>query len=515
MRRTLPLAFLLTLALTGSAHAGSYDVRACDDTVAAGANNSWTLLNDDPATLGASETCNAYAWPPRLRVFDRIPGPPDVPAGKSIRWRFAAPLGATITALNGDFSLSRQLADSYSPFLRTAEGTLLLACPGPGSCTAGHSVQEGPWSLSTSSLELGVRCDGATVCTTGYGQHRVEASASYVTVTLSESEAPSLTPPTGALWAGGYVPRSGSVTFGATDDVSGIRKARLYVDGALAATATQSCDFTLARPCADRPEMTLTPPALADGSHTVQVAAVDAARNETRGAARSITVDNAAPAAPHDLRVSGNDATYVVTWTNPGGQVAPLTDALVRVCDPTFACTTRTVPAAAQQATFTPAALGTYTVAVWLRDAAGNEDQANAAAVSFNRSAPPPTSAPTPGGSSTPPSAPGSRPAVPPMSDRVPAKLTIHQARRRGRRVTVTGTLRPATRGRLSVTYRAQLRGRMKTLRRSATVSGGRWQATLTLGPALAHARTGRVTVRFAGSSTTRAASASTTITPR
>src|SRR5215218_6053102 len=164
MRRTLPVALLLTLALSPSAHAGTYDVHACDDTVAGGANNSWTLLNDDPTTLGASETCNAYAWPPQLRAFDRIPGPPDVPAGKSIRWRFSAPAGATITALNGEFSLSRQLADSYSPFLRTAQGTLLMSCPGPGSCTTGHALQDEPWNLSTSSLEIGVRCDSASAC---------------------------------------------------------------------------------------------------------------------------------------------------------------------------------------------------------------------------------------------------------------------------------------------------------------------------------------------------------------
>ena len=74
-----------------------------------------------------------------------------------------------------------------------------------------------------------------------------------------------------------------------------------------------------------------------NGTRTVQVAAVDAAGNETRSAARSIVVDATAPGAPGDLATSvgsrwQTSPDFSVTWRHPAGQVAPIDIAHWTLC---------------------------------------------------------------------------------------------------------------------------------------------------------------------------------------
>jgi hypothetical protein len=84
------------------------------------------------------------------------------------------------------------------------------------------------------------------------------------------------------------------VSFDASD-ASGIAAVRLYVDGGQAQSSLRSCDFTYAKPCADvtAASFTLDTTELSNGSHTIQVAAVDAAGNDQRSLAQTITVNNA------------------------------------------------------------------------------------------------------------------------------------------------------------------------------------------------------------------------------
>ena len=100
---------------------------------------------------------------------------------------------------------------------------------------------------------------------------------------------------------------------------------------------------------------------------------------------QTVQVDTVAPAAPHSLAVAGGedwrrDNGFDLTWENPAQAHAPIVGATVVL----------TKSGSASQSTYYPGnsltsiedvevpSFGDWTAAVYLRDAAGNETQANA-----------------------------------------------------------------------------------------------------------------------------------------
>src|SRR4051812_4117585 len=90
------LAGCLALA-PAAARAGSYEVASCG--AAHGVNRAWTPFNGDPPSLRAEDSCASIAGGPEDGLFaaDRIPGPPNTPAGQEAGWRLTAPPGTRIT----------------------------------------------------------------------------------------------------------------------------------------------------------------------------------------------------------------------------------------------------------------------------------------------------------------------------------------------------------------------------------------------------------------------------------
>jgi thermitase len=132
------------------------------------------------------------------------------------------------------------------------------------------------------------------------------AGTTPISVTVSNGPADT-TPPTvsiGAPVAGATVSGTSTVSATAADDV-GVAKVELYVDGALYATDT-SAPYSFAW------NTTLS----ADGSHTLQVVAADAAGNSA-STARTVTVANHVNQAP----VAVNDAFGAPSW--PKGKYTP------------------------------------------------------------------------------------------------------------------------------------------------------------------------------------------------
>ncbi len=78
------------------------------------------------------------------------------------------------------------------------------------------------------------------------------------------------------------------------------------MDGFERGAAVRMCDFTLVVPCTNEPGATiaLDTRTIADGSHQLSVVAEDAALNVS-SMARTIVVDNGAPAAPADVTLEG------------------------------------------------------------------------------------------------------------------------------------------------------------------------------------------------------------------
>jgi hypothetical protein len=211
------------------------------------------------------------------------------------------------------------------------------------------------------------------------------------TVTLSDPTRPTLSAPSGSLWgpgeAGGFHKGSESVTVSADDVGGGVASIVMSIDERPVETYTAPCNFTFAQPCpSSTGAQTLTLPTtqLSDGTHTLTLVATDAAGNQSIVASQEITVQNSAPPPPVALSATATQtggSTFTATWSDPTGQLAPITGALYQVCPASGsgACTTPASASATGPATVTVPGVGSWSIAVWLTNAAGNSSPANAA----------------------------------------------------------------------------------------------------------------------------------------
>jgi hypothetical protein len=247
--------------------------------------------------------------------------------------------------------------------------------------------------LSAHELSLGIVCQAPAEdeCVTGATEHKVWAAMYGATVTLSDPTPPTQSAPSGALWgpgeAGGFHKGTESVAVAAQDVGGGVASIVLSVDGRPMETYTAPCNFTFAQPCpSSTVTQTLTLPTtqLSDGKHTLTLVATDAAGNQSNVASEEITVDNSAPPAPVGLSASPTQTgspTFTVTWSDPQEQIAPITGAIYQVCPASGsgACSAPAAAPAAGPATVTVPGPGSWSIAVWLSNAAGNASPANAA----------------------------------------------------------------------------------------------------------------------------------------
>ncbi len=135
--------------------------------------------------------------------------------------------------------------------------------------------------------------------------------------------------------------------------------------------------------------LTLPTTTLTDGTHTLTLAAIDAAGNESVVTSKEVTIDNNPPPPPVGLTATPTQtgsSTFVATWTDPSGDPAPITAATYQVCPASGsgACSTPATAPAAGPATVTVPSPGTWTLAVWLTDAAGNNSAITAADITLS-----------------------------------------------------------------------------------------------------------------------------------
>jgi hypothetical protein len=248
-------------------------------------------------------------------------------------------------------------------------------------------------------------------------------------------------------------------------DVTGIRAFHIVVDGAPVATsrAERSCDYSRTVPCTNPPapvEVTLDTAQLADASHQVQVGALDAAANEARSVAQTVTVDNHAPSAPTGLTSSvqsrlASSRVIALSWANPGGQVAPIAKARWLVCRKTSTeCVSGSTPVSGPSTRIVGVRLatpGTWVASVYLVDAAGNGSPADAA-----------------------------KTTIPYL---LSPRLRIVRALRAGRAPTVlvSGRIAREATGAIRVKYSAVVRGRTRTLSRATRGRDGSWRVRFRL----------------------------------
>jgi hypothetical protein len=278
-------------------------------------------------------------------------------------------------------------------------------------------------------------------------------------VTLSDPSAPTITEPSGALWHSAAFHRgTETASFGGTDN-TGILEADVVVDGLQRTIDRGSCDFSRPIPCpataAPTPH-TLDTRTLRDGSHQLQAVVKDAAGNPATAGPIAIAIDNTAPGPPEGLAVAPHgDGTYDTTWTNPTGQVAPITVAHFQLCPsgggPCGAEQTSSHENVSSLNGLRPGP-GAWNLRLWLEDAAGNAGNANAA-----------------------------------------AKLDRHQ------RLTVRGQAAGDLSDKIDIRYRYRARRHLRSLTKRAGVHHGRFVAHLKLPVAARRARKGTLTASYPG----------------
>jgi hypothetical protein len=385
----LTLASVAAVALLAApgASAGTYAVSACSPINSAG---SWQPVNTFSSGLTVGNRCGGLATGPNepqgptdegaLFAEDGANIKAETPNGAEAGWSFTAPTGTSIASLTYWRSLHAYDQQSLVPGLWTGEGATLESCQSQpeGTHECNSLNNQGPKTftgLHVSSLFFGVRCNlvgGGEYCASSGGlNHFAQADLYSTSVTLSEASSPTISAVSGAGWSGGYLSGEVPLTVSASD-YSGIAGVEVRSSlGAALATAPQSCDYYDAVPCPNLSQtiVILNTAAASDGTQTFILQVKDAAGNVTTVTSQSVTVDNHGPGAPTGLTATLDGAQVVLSWSNPASPPVPLAEGYVQLCQ--AACGAPLAVASSGPARIATPPTGTYTVHLYLTDAAG------------------------------------------------------------------------------------------------------------------------------------------------
>ena len=519
--------FAGVLPAAAPAAIGSYEVSACNYAPGA-VNNSWAWATTDPSQPshyaehancpyrlgGSGGTADQEGG---LSTTDALGLVSGAPPGTGAGWTFTAPTDTTIAAIAYERYLGHEndTSNSWSPALR-ADGSIVpgetctVTFPSVGCLVGGPPGKGGAPSvitgLSAHQLTFGVVCQvpSPETCVTGATEYSVWAAMYGAKVTISDPTPPTLSAPSGALWepgaSGGFHKGTESVTVSAQDAGGGVQSIVLSADGHPAETYSASCDFTFAQPCplsTGAQTLTLPTTELSDGTHTLTLVATDAADNQSTVASEQVTVENNPPPPPVGLAAIATPAggsTFTVTWSDPAGQVAPITAATYQVCPASGsgACSAPVAVPAEGPATVTVPGPGTWTLAVWLTNAAGNGSPANAAHTTLTVPAGGAGGGSSGGGGSGGSGAGGDSGGGSPSS-----KTTIRVSEALHGRELVVHVSGPAT-GKVRVSFTGRLAGRtVASGVKTVALKRGRLTATFKLGPRTAAHATIRVSARL------------------
>jgi hypothetical protein len=378
------------LAVTSDARAGTYDVYACDPNHGGGAAPSFGG-SADPGHTAYADCPNGDGIVARSAWDGGTSG-----AFQGAHEIFDAPPGTIVDSIHGYVALERPNCEwSVGVWASDGDlgGSMLYGLP-PESGGCGVTAIAPVWvdlAVGHSRVRLSAAC-GAVSCPRtqvmegGYGV--ASAKLNDARVTVRDDVVPVIGNWQGGLWSDGWIGGTQQISFDANDG-AGIQSASVLLDGAPVETAANACDFTQRAPCPNE-QMTRVvdvSQAKPDGDHSVTLQATDTAGN-TSQVSHTVHVDNTPPAPPSGVAVDGGDGwratnSFVVRWSNPAPDGAPITSARYKVCP---VATGAECVRGSQDGdgidhlddVKVPRA-GDWTLSVWLRDAAGNEREDAAA----------------------------------------------------------------------------------------------------------------------------------------
>jgi hypothetical protein len=393
------LALALLLAMASEARAGRYAVAQCGWFVDADAD--WA-----DTTGGLKFRPDAFCVPPpgadpfdgaHTKSFTRD-GQATVSGTRYARWRWTAPPGTTITQFRGTWwhalhdGMEQRVGavnwgGGFEPF-RVGSTTDVT----PQEFVVGFPVP-------VAAIEDRLLCARAEAksCSLDPGSW---SALRAVTITLEDGSAPGATIG-GDLVAGGWLRGNRTAAIVATDFGSGARFGETVLDGTRVGVTEFICAKASIggqwrgirmRPCLTTAggTQTIATTAFSDGPHTVWACSADFAENTGCSPRHTVLIDNNPPAHPRSAAVTGEEGwrrvnEFDLAWENPGqGPASPIAGAGWQLSGPGgFDGGARFAPGAGRtslQDVSAPAS-GAYSLRVWLRDEAGNEDPASAVSI--------------------------------------------------------------------------------------------------------------------------------------
>jgi hypothetical protein len=532
---------------------GGFVIQSCGET---GSAEGWTeTVNNAPSHVATGINCppsnldgGGVYQQAGLWVTERLgrDGGTEAVPGDRAELAFSALAGTTITRVRWYREVFKNSDNSWHQYTALdSSGNVVDECDYDAHVDTVCAVGDVDWhpndgnfdynsrsyadlqNLAATRVIAGLTCRDfgpPHVCGGGFSLVNAEVQIFSAFFTIADGDAPDVGTPSGDAWTtNAYVNGTVPVTLSSTD-LTGIRETRAYVDGQLVATTPRSCSYTRPRPCTDEPGATVDVPTggLADGPHTLQVAAVDAAGNETRVTRSTpLRVDNQAPAAPVGLSspaATSQTNDFEASWALPADQGVPIVAARYQLCQASSCGPVQTAPSLTAVSGLALPAPGIGTLRVWLVDASAHENAAAPATLTLTYAPPlpppPSTQTPSPPPTTTPTTTTPAPPPPPPLL-KAPAKLKLTTLRRAGRTVTIAGTLTAKASGRVTIRYRVRSHGKTHTLSKRVTIRRHAFRTSLRLTPTYAAQRTATVTVSYAGDADTAPQSRTTTLHTR
>ncbi len=374
------------------AHAGVYDVHACD--AAGGINNSW-VPNTTHTGLAAYAECPSAGNPNRGIVTRNVVQPASwsVPGGLGAQAFFYAPEGTAIIGIQASYWFHREYA-GYMVGLSNGSQQLKGCGTGGSPCevrSAGEYIPVPPsWVIYIETFCAMGPCPTDSTGDPTHNYLRGRAILYSASVRLEDGVAPRITSPSGSLWSDGWKRGTQAVAFEA-DDNTGIQSARLLIGEREVAQRAKACDYTRTVPCPQGgDELRVETDALrSDGAHVARIQVTDAAGNVSE-ISRAVLIDNAPPDPPQELTLDGGEAwrslnDFDVRWKLPAQNTgAPIAGAEYELCLPNGTACIRGHKDGRDLSSLSDLkvpAPGEYVLKLWLRDEAGNQDARLAAPV--------------------------------------------------------------------------------------------------------------------------------------
>jgi hypothetical protein len=305
---------------------------------------------------------------------------------------FDAPEGNTVESLS--FEVGQRRHDcSWSVDLvggnRDLGGALLFGLPAGGYCDSWlqtpdeytYLTSRFGYAVNAPRVRIEARCGASSCSRNGVAGIHIRN----VDVRVRDDVAPALSAGRGALWtAGVWLSGTQSIGFNGNDG-AGLQQLSVAVDGQTVATQAGGCDYTYTTPC---PQLALdralaTAGFGADGGHMITLSGVDGAGNPS-SVSRPIYIDNTAPDPPQSVTVAGGDGwrstnEFTIDWANTTKGGAPVAGAEWDLCPAPLGGAKCTRGSASGKdirklKNVKLPAPGAYTMKLWLRDEAGNQD---------------------------------------------------------------------------------------------------------------------------------------------